>query len=199
MYFHRITLYLYSRATRLPKLRRRSTCGVLATPQVLLLFISILFSGSALALSADSEQPIKINADKGTIDNIKRIVTYEGNVIVSQGSIRISAKTVTMNYTQKQDIEKIVAKGKPVRFEQHLDNGEYLKAKANEIEYDAFKNKLYLREKAELRKEIDGKDTYISTAPRIIYDIQRSIIEADRGEHQKERISVIFKPVKSEK
>jgi lipopolysaccharide export system protein LptA len=186
----------------LPKPRRskhRSTSGVLATPQVLLLFICILFSGGALALSTDSEQPIKINADKGTIDNIKRFVTYEGNVIVSQGSIRIHAKTVTMNYTQKQNIEKIVAKGQPVRFEQRLDSGEYLKAKANEIEYDAFKNQLYLREKAELRKEIDGKDTYISTAPRIIYDIQRSIIEADKGEHQKERISVIFKPVKTEK
>ncbi|MEN8217084.1 MAG: lipopolysaccharide transport periplasmic protein LptA [Pseudomonadota bacterium] len=167
--------------------------------KIALLFIGVLLWNSVFGLSTDSEQPMNIEADKATIDNIKRVVTYEGKVIITQGSIRINAKKVTMNYTQKQEIKKIVAKGKPVRFVQHLDNGEYLKAKANEMEYDAFKNILYLRQKAELRKEINGKDSYISTAPRITYDIDGSIIKADKGKHENERISVTFKPVKSDK
>jgi len=167
--------------------------------KITLLFIGVLLWNSVFGLSTDSEQSINIEADKATIDNIKRLVTYEGKVIVTQGSIRINANTVKMNYTQKQEIKNIVAKGKPVYFVQRLDNGEALKAEANEIEYDAFKNILYLRENAELRKEISGKDAYISTAPRIIYDIGDSIIKVDKGKYKNERISVTFKPVKTDK
>jgi len=164
--------------------------------RITLLFIAALLWNSVFGLSTDGEQPINIEADKATIDNIKRVVTYEGEVIVSQGSIRINADIVKMNYTPKQEIKKIVAKGKPVYFMQSLDNGEELKAEANKIEYDAFKNILYLRDKAELRKVISGKDSYISTAPRIIYNIEDSIIQADKGKSKNKRISVTFKPIK---
>jgi len=151
------------------------------TEKIALIFVSVLFSISAFALSTDREQPILIEADKATIDNIKRVAIYEGDVIVTQGTIRINADTVTLNYTQKQDIDKVIAVGKPARFKQRLDGGDEIRAKAKRMEYNAIKDMLYLRDEAELRKVKNKKDIYTSNAPRIIYDTQHGIIKADRG------------------
>ncbi len=171
MYFHKITLFL----------------------------LALLLSNATFALSTDREQPVQIEADKATVNNIKRTITYKGNVVITQGSIRIHAASVTLNYTQKQEIAKVVAIGHPARFRQRLSQNEELKAKAKEMEYNAFKNLLYLRKEAELRKNIGGKNTYISTAPYIIYDVQRGIIKANKGQHQDGRISMTFKPIEDKK
>jgi len=109
------------------------------TEKIALIFVSVLFSISAFALSTDREQPILIEADKATIDNIKRVAIYEGDVIITQGTIRINANTVTLNYTQKQDIDKVTAVGKPARFKQRLDGGDEIRANAKQMEYNASK------------------------------------------------------------
>ena len=44
----------------------------------------ILLSSSVLALTGDREQPIQIEANQATINNIEGIATYQGNVIVTQ-------------------------------------------------------------------------------------------------------------------
>jgi lipopolysaccharide export system protein LptA len=159
-----------------------------------LLFISVLLPSSIFALSTDREQQIQIEADKATIDNVKGIAIYEGNVIVTQGSIRINAETVTLNYTQKKGIEKVVAVGQPVRFKQRLDQGDDIKANADEMEYNAIKNMLDLRGNAELRKEKNRKELYTSKAPRITYDTQGGIIKADKGDTKKGRIIITIEP-----
>ncbi len=160
-----------------------------------LFVITLLLSNGAFALSTDSEQPIQIEADQASIDNIKGVAIYAGNVIVSQGSIRLNAETVTLNYTEKHEIEKIVAEGQPVRFKQRLDSGDNIQAQANEMEYQAVKSMLHLRNEAELRKNKGGIDTYISTAPRISYDTKRGIIKADQGKLKKGRVIMTFKPL----
>lgn len=159
-----------------------------------LLFIGVLLSNQAFALSSDREQPIQIEADKATIDNLKGVAIYEGNVIVTQGSIRIDADKITLNYSKKNDIEKAVAEGGPANFKQRLDSGEDIKANAKEMEYDAIRNMLYLKQDAELRKGRGDEDNYISNAPYISYDTQRGIITADKGSRKGGRISMTFKP-----
>jgi len=166
-----------------------------------LLFIplSFLFSVNSLALSTDRDQPIQIEADKATIDNIKGIANYVGDVIVIQGSIRITSDTMNIKYSKTRNIETIVTTGNPSRFQQRLDNGEIIKAKALEMEYNAIQNIIYLRKQAELRKTINGIDNYISNAPRITYDSQRGIIRADKGKGKKGRITMTFTPEQKSK
>ncbi|EDN70725.1 OstA-like protein [Beggiatoa sp. PS] len=156
--------------------------------------LMVLLSNHALALSTDREQPIEIAADRAQIDNMKGIAIYEGNVIVSQGSIRIDAETLTIKYSKQHDIEKAIAIGKPAHFKQRLDSGEDIKAKAKEMEYNALENMLNLRINAELRKGNKGIDNYISLAPFISYDTQRGIITADKGKEKNGRITMTFKP-----
>jgi lipopolysaccharide export system protein LptA len=169
--------------------------------KMLLFVLAILCSNGTFALSTDREQPIQIEADKATIDNIKGIAIYEGNVIISQGSIQINAETMTINYSKSHDIEKAVATGKPARFQQRLDSGEDIKAKAKEMEYNALRNMLHLKIDAELRKGKNGKDNYISHAPRISYDTQRAIITADvyQGKSKNNRVRMTFNPTSNPK
>jgi lipopolysaccharide export system protein LptA len=162
--------------------------------KITLLACLILLSNHALALSTDREQPIEIAADQAQIDNMAGIAIYEGNVIVTQGSIRIDAQTLTINYSKQHNIEKAVAVGKPARFKQRLDSGEDIKAKAKEMEYNALENMLNLRIEAELRKGNQGIDNYISYAPFISYDTQRGIIIANKGQQKEGRITMTFKP-----
>jgi len=159
-----------------------------------LLFFGVLLPNHAFALTSDREQPIQIEADKATIDNLKGIAIYQGKVIITQGSIRIDADKITLNYSKKNDIEKAVAEGQPARFKQRLDSGEDIKANAKKMEYDAIKNMLYLKQDAELRKGRGEEDNYISNAPYISYDTQRGIITADKGKRKGGRISMTFKP-----
>jgi lipopolysaccharide export system protein LptA len=154
------------------------------------LLSSMLLLSNAFALSTDREQPIQIEADKATIDDAKGIATYEGNVIITQGTIRIDANTVTINYARKQHIEKVVAIGEPARFKQTPDGGkEDINARAKRMEYNAEKDMLHLTQEAELRQ---ANDTF--TGQRITYDTQRGIIRADKGNSENGRIKVTIQP-----
>ncbi len=162
--------------------------------KVSILLISVLFLSEVFALASDREQPIQIEADQATINNLEGIATYQGNVIVTQGTIRITAETVTINYSKEQNITNVVASGSPVHFQQQLDQGDNIKAKAKEMEYNAAKDMLHLRQAAELRKEQNGEDIYISQAPNITYDTQHGIISADKGNKKTGRITMTLKP-----
>ncbi|MCK5716943.1 MAG: lipopolysaccharide transport periplasmic protein LptA [Thiomargarita sp.] len=163
-------------------------------PNKLLLLSLLLLSSNIYALTTDREQPIRIEADSATLDNIKMRVVYQGNVIVSQGSIRLNANKVTLTYTAKQEISKVIAVGKPASFQQRLDNGEDIKATAKKMEYNAPKNILLLQQNAELTKGKKGIITSSSKAPHIMYDTQRGIIKANKGKNDTGRIIMTFKP-----
>ncbi|MBE9562555.1 MAG: lipopolysaccharide transport periplasmic protein LptA [Proteobacteria bacterium] len=160
----------------------------------ILLIILILTYNNIYALSDDRDQPILIEANQAMIDNIKGIATYEGNVVVTQGSIRIDADKITLNYTTEQTIEKIIATGDLASFKQHLDSDEDIVAKAKTMEYNAVKDTLHLTDKAELSKQKGGKNIYTSNAPRILYDTKKGFTKADGGETNSGRIKISIEP-----
>ena len=161
---------------------------------LLLFFVVIFSSDSALALSTDRQQPINIEADTASIDNVNGVAIYEGDVIVTQGSIRLTAEKVTLNYSKKQEIEKLIAEGKIARFKQRLDNGEDITAQAKLMEYNALKSMLYLKRAAKLQKSRKGVNSYTSTAPYITYDTKAGLITANQNGRKKGRIKMTLKP-----
>jgi len=162
------------------------------TKTVFLSFIFLLLTKQVWALATDREQPIQIEADTATIDNNQGLATYEGNVIVTQGSIRIHAHTVTLNYTEGKQIEKVIATGNPARFKQTPEGGkEDIKAKAQRMEYNASLNVLHLTQEAELSQ---AQDSF--AGQHIMYDTQRGVIKADKGKSEQGRIKVTIQPRK---
>lgn len=79
--------------------------------------IMLLAASSAKALESDSEQPINVDSNSAVYDERSEISTYTGNVVATQGSIRIDADQLVV-YMKGGGINKLVATGKPSRFRQ---------------------------------------------------------------------------------
>ncbi len=150
------------------------------------------FAGAAWALSSDSEQPINIEADRATLDDARNIVTYEGSVVVTQGTIRIVADRVELHYTGQRELAKAVAVGNPARYRQLPDDSqEYVKARSRTMEYLTAKNLLYLINEARVTQ---GSDSV--AGQRITYDTVKHRAVAQAGKAAKERVTVTIHPRK---
>ena len=89
----------------------------------------------AAALSTDREQPVRIDADSASLNDRNRVATYRGDVVIVQGSLRISGELVTMYFDQSYDLATLVAEGEPARFDQRPDDGPAQTGEAARIEY----------------------------------------------------------------
>src|SRR5258708_23363639 len=82
-----------------------------------------LGSIAAHAERADREKEIVVGADHLTADDANRTSMFEGNVVVTQGTMRMTAAKVTV----KEDAERhkyYVANGAPVPFRQKRDSAD---------------------------------------------------------------------------
>lgn len=116
------------------------------------LFSAALLAPPAHAEKADRDKPINLEADTVTLDDIRKVSVYQGNVILSQGTMMVRADRVQV--TQKAEaLDAIVATGRPVAFRQKLDGrDEYIEGFADRVEYDSGTSQLELIGQARLRR-----------------------------------------------
>ncbi len=147
--------------------------------KLLIIAAAVVLSGAALALSTDSGQPINIEADRAEADNARRVTIYRGDVIITQGTLKITGETVTIYYDEQSRLTKLVSVGKPARFRQ-LPDGQsnipknYQKARAKRMEYYARKDLIVLLGSAVFDQ---GGDRV--AAERIVYDSKNSRMQAE--------------------
>lgn len=109
----------------------------------------------AHAEKADRDKPVTLEADTVTLDDIRKISIYEGNVILSQGTLLLRADRVQVTQTA-DGLDKVVATGRPVSFRQKLDGrDEFIEGYANRIEYAGASSQLELIGQARLRRDGD--------------------------------------------
>ncbi len=113
---------------------------------------AVLLATSAHAEKADRNKPVNLEADTVTLDDVKKISVYQGNVIMSQGTLMLRADRVQV--TQNADgLDKVSAIGRPVAFRQKIDSGdEFIDGFANRIEYSGVTGQLELIGQARLRR-----------------------------------------------
>ena len=144
--------------------------------------LPLLGAGRALALSTDKDQPITIDADYAKLDKNKQITIYTGNVVVVQGSIRMTGDKLTVYYDDDQQVKEAYMDGKPAHFKQRPDGRDVdFTGQALHLEYHAKDNLLRLIDHAKLTQ---GQE--VMTGPRIDYDTEASILTA-RGLTEKEK------------
>jgi lipopolysaccharide export system protein LptA len=114
-----------------------------------------LLAAPARAEKADRDQPINLEADTVTLDDIRKISVYEGNVILSQGTLMLRADRVQVTQSEA-GLDKVVATGRPVAFRQKLDGREeFIEGYAKRIEYTGASSQLELIGEARLRRNGD--------------------------------------------
>lgn len=127
--------------------------------RTLLLFAAgLLAAGAALAERADRDKPVKLEAERVTVDDIKRVHIFEGNVVLSQGTLVIrSAKLVVTQ--DAEGFQKGVATGGSdglARFRQKREGkDEYVDGEAERIEYDSRSEKAEFFNRAYVKSGVD--------------------------------------------
>ena len=157
---------------------------------VSLLLALTLFAGLVQALPDDRDQPIHITADKALRDEKLGMTVYTGNVQMDQGSMRITADTLTI-YHVTEEADKIVAEGRPARMQQQpeLDEGP-VHAHAEVIEYFRDEERVHLQSNA--RVEQDGA---VVAGDSIDYFIAEQLVKADSDQTlEGNRVQVIIPP-----
>lgn len=168
------------------------------------LLLAFFLSAGASALSTDREQPINIEADRAEADNLKRTTVYHGDVVITQGTLRITGKTVTIYYDEQDQITKLVSEGAPARFRQ-LPDGKvdvpknYQVAHASRMEYYARDDRIVL-----LGDAVYGQGGDQIAADRIVYDSLTSQMRAEsraasgsEGEQPSSRVRIKIEPKKT--
>ncbi|MDF7679261.1 lipopolysaccharide ABC transporter substrate-binding protein LptA [Enterobacteriaceae bacterium ESL0689] len=90
-----------------------------------------------LAITGDTEQPIHIESDQQSLDMQGNVVTFTGNVVVTQGTIKVNAdKVVVTRPGGDQGKEVIDGYGHPATFYQMQDNGKPVKGRADKMHYE---------------------------------------------------------------
>ena len=143
-------------------------------------------SFSTQALKGDTDQPINISSGSQSLDMDSNVVVLTDNVLITQGSIKITANRVTIT-RQEGKKEKIDASGSPVTFQQTLDNGKPVNGKANNVFYDLGSEFLTLTGGAELKQQ----DSLIK-AEKITYDVKKQQLKATSG--GKSRVKTVLIP-----
>ena len=116
-------------------------------PKFPYVFAALLLTAIALPAQAekgDREKPMNIEADRMSMDDIKKIQVFEGNVIVNQGTMQLLTNKLVV--TQDADgFQKGVATGGAdglARFKQKRDGvDEYMEGEAERIDHDTREEK----------------------------------------------------------
>lgn len=120
----------------------------------------------ASAERADRDKPISLEANRISVDDVKKVQVYEGNVVLTQGTLVIRADRIVV--TQDADgFQKGVATGGPgglTRFRQKREaKDEYIEGEAERIEHDARSETTRFFVRAWIRSGLDEvKGNYIS-------------------------------------
>ena len=137
-------------------------------------FVLIVFFSISLvkALPTDMDQPIEIEANFAELDDEEGVTTYLGDVVVTQGSIRMTGDSLKVLLEEDRQIKEAFLHGTPATFRQTPKIGEEdVEGEAKIIEYYKDKEIVYLIEAA---KVTQGKR--LTQGHRINYDIDRSIV-----------------------
>jgi lipopolysaccharide export system protein LptA len=131
--------------------------------EALLAGMLALAAFSAAAEKADRQKPLNIEADRMLVDDAKKESVFEGNVVITQGTLRLRGDRVVV----RQDAEGFsygVAWGRPATFRQKRDGvDEYVDGFAERLEYDGKKDLLQMFNAAHLTKGGDEvRGDYIS-------------------------------------
>lgn len=147
---------------------------------------SLALAGTAAARDSDRNQSMNIQAShsEGSLDDTG-IYTFTGAVVITQGTMEIHSDRADIHRTGGE-IAKAELTGRPATLKQQMNDGSWMNARANRIDYDTRNDVIVLI------------GDYTVTTPRgttsgqrLTYDLKSSRVESG-GESG--RISMTFVP-----
>ncbi len=135
-----------------------------------------LWLGMAIAEESDRDQPIELEADTVTVNDAKKISTYTGNVVLTQGTLVIKADKMIVREDQ-DGFQHSTSTGNPTTFKQkRTGKNEWMQGSAQRIEYNGRMDKVQLYTNAWVKR---GED--IVNGDYISYDANAEYAEVIGG------------------
>jgi lipopolysaccharide export system protein LptA len=114
--------------------------------------------------------PTNITSDTLTLNAKTRVFTYKGNVVVTQGDMTLTSKSVEGNYNDQNQIQKIIARGDVVITKQEI------KATSQLATYDAVSSIVTLTDNPQLQQ---GESVLIADRIKVYLNEDRSQAEGN--------------------
>lgn len=165
----------------------RTVLNKLTISIVSFLFAST-FATTTFALDSDRDQPVHLEADHATYNQQTGVTVYSGNVIITQGTIKIQADTVTANLDANKSIKDVTAIGKPAKFQQKTSPDKGIAyGEGDQVFYDAATSQITLTGHAKITQ--DGSSFNGNT---LRYGMKQGDIEGNGNQQQ--RVQMIIPP-----
>ena len=155
-----------------------------------------LWALAAAAEKADRDKPVQIEANRMSADDARRMNIFEGNVVLTKGTMSLRAERVVV----RQDAEGYsyaTATGAPARFKQRQDakagekEGVWLEGEAQRIELDDRAATVKLFENARVNR---GGDEVAGNY--ILVDQRSEFYSVSAGKGSDERVKMTIQPAK---
>jgi lipopolysaccharide export system protein LptA len=132
---------------------------ILRLVMVLAVAVAAVSAFSARAEKADREKPTNVEANRMTSDEARRISIFEGNVLLTKGTITVRAERIVV----RQDVDGFQyasASGAPVRFRQKGDpvgaqEGVWIDGEALRVEIDEKNERIEMHDNARITRDKD--------------------------------------------
>ena len=180
------------------RIHKNNTCMI---KMIKFFYISLLLCLTKIAFAekADREKPIEIESDTMTVDDTKNTSTYQGDVILTQGTLIIRADKLVVR-EDNQGFQHSTSIGNPTTFKQKRDGlDEYIEGIGQRIDYDGHMDKVHIYKDATVKR---GNDVVMGDY--IVYDANAEIAQAmsdssknNDGSVKKRRTKAIINPKKS--
>jgi lipopolysaccharide export system protein LptA len=162
-----------------------------ALPVVLTLAVLTAVPAVAPAETQPPAEPINIEADNAKIIEKEGKSVYSGNVVLLQGTTRVTADKITV-LSREGKLYHITAEGKPVTYHQaNQPKAADISAEAEKVDYFAPENRIVLLNNAKLTQ---GQTVF--SGNRIEYNANTEVVTANQSESGKKRVQVIIHPEK---
>jgi lipopolysaccharide export system protein LptA len=162
----------------------------------LLLAAAALGTSSANAERSDRAKPLNIEADRLSLDDLKKESLFEGNVQLTQGSLMLRADRVVVRQDE-QGFNYAFATGAPAYFRQKREGfDEYIEGFAQRLEYDGKQDKVEMFTEARVKKGIDEvRGDYISyNAVTEFYEVIGGGTAAATPSNPQGRVRAVIQP-----
>lgn len=164
--------------------------------RALLTCLIVLAPGLASAEKADRDKPIQVEADRMEYDDSRKVNTFTGRVLMTQGTIRIRADRLVV----RQDPEGNqygLAEGQPASFRQKREGlDEFIEGYGQTIDYNGKTEVVTLSGQASLKRLQGNTLTDEVFGTRIIYQ-GRSEFYTVESNPAGERVRVMIQPKRS--
>ncbi len=162
---------------------------------VVMLIALLIVSAEALALKSDREQPIKIAADAAMVDESRGTSVYRGDVIITQGSLQVTADEVEI-FTNRGEVIQIIASmdkasEELAHYQQQTNEAmDMVYADAKKITYLVQEQRLHLSGDARLQQVQD-----VFTGQLLYYDLAQGIVNLNSA-GDSDRVNMTITPKK---